>query len=654
MADAVTLPLAGVRVIEFCHVAAGPFCGMLLADYGAEVTKVEPLEGDAMRQWPPITQGSSEYGFSENFASINRGKRSIALDLKDPASRDLARELVMAGDVVIENNRPGAMARLGLGWDWFGPRKPALIYCSISAFGQDGPRGAEGGFDLTIQAAAGVMSVTGEPEGAPVKAGVPLVDFGAGLYGAYSIAAMVARVRAGGPGGHLDVPMFATTIAMSALQTSEYFGTGRNPRKLGSAHPRNAPYQAFRSQDGWFAIAAGNNKLWQQVCEIAGTPELLTDARFASPTLRAANQAALRDLLEARFADDTTTKWLARFAPAGVPCAPINGYEQALSDPQATHLQLVQPMTLPNGVQTHTVGCPVRFDGEVVALDTRPPAIGEHTTRVIDALRLAHPAPINLQISDGIASIEINRAQRGNSLSSELVEAALDAVTHACRDPSVHTLMFAGAGRNFCTGFDLDGLESQSDGDLLLRFARIEALLDAVWRAPVRTVAIAQGRTWGAGADLFAACDLRIALSGASFRFPGAGFGIVLGTRRLAERVGTERARAWVSDGATIDAKQALACGLASRLIDPPQAGDDWQRQACGPAPAIDRDTLAMIRAASRPTGGPGGDMLADADLAALVRSATSATISASTTGKTGPGLRDRIAAYRDRTRAAR
>jgi crotonobetainyl-CoA:carnitine CoA-transferase CaiB-like acyl-CoA transferase/enoyl-CoA hydratase/carnithine racemase len=654
MTGAVTLPLAGVRVIEFCHVAAGPFCGMLLADYGAEVTKVEPLEGDAMRQWPPITHGSNENGFSENFASINRGKRSIALDLKDPASRDLARELVMASDVVIENNRPGAMARLGLGWDWFGPRKPSLIYCSISAFGQDGPRGAEGGFDLTIQAAAGVMSVTGEPEGAPVKAGVPLVDFGAGLYGAFSIAAMVARVRAGGPGGHLDVPMFATTIAMSALQTSEYFGTGRNPRKLGSAHPRNAPYQAFRSQDGWFAIAAGNNKLWQQVCEIAGTPELLTDTRFASPTLRAANQAALRDLLEARFAHHSTDNWLGRFAPAGVPCAPINGYAQALSDPQATHLQLVQPMTLPNGVQTRTVGCPVRFDGEVVALDTRPPAIGEHTDRVIDALRLTSAAPIILQISDGIASIDLNRPQRGNALNIDLVEAVLDAVHSACHDPSVHTLMFAGAGRHFCTGFDLDGLESQSDGDLLLRFARIEALLDAVWRAPVRTVAIAHGRTWGAGADLFAACDLRIAATGASFRFPGAGFGIVLGTRRLAERVGTERARAWVSDGATVEAEQALACGLASRLVDLPQAGGDWRRLACGPAPAIDRDTLAMIRSASRSTGGPGGDMLADADLAALVRSATSSITRSTTTGKAGPGLSERIAAYRDRTRATR
>jgi enoyl-CoA hydratase/carnithine racemase len=310
-------------------------------------------------------------------------------------------------------------------------------------------------------------------------------------------------------------------------------------------------------------------------------------------------------------------------------------------------------MTLPNGVQTRTVGCPVRIDGEVVALDTRPPAIGEHTRRVIDALSLGHPAPavpILLQISDGIAIIELNRPHRGNALSSELVEAALDAVQSACRDQSVHTLMFGGAGRHFCTGFDLDGLESQSDGDLLLRFTRIEALLDAVWRAPVRTVAIAQGRTWGAGADLFAACDLRIAVTGASFRFPGAGFGIVLGTRRLAERVGTERARAWVSEGATIEAGQALGCGLASRLIDPPQAGDDWRRQACGPAPAIDRDTLAMIRAASRSTGGPGGDMLADADLAALVRSATRSN----TTGKAEPGLRERIAAYRDRIRAAR
>jgi crotonobetainyl-CoA:carnitine CoA-transferase CaiB-like acyl-CoA transferase len=369
--------LEGLRVVEFCHVAAGPYCGMLLADFGAEVLKVESPDGDAMRQWPPITDG-----YSENFAAINRGKKSVVLDLKDPSQRDAARALVLDADVLIENSRPGVMQRLGLGWDWFGPRKPSLVYCSISAFGQDGPRGAEGGFDLTIQAAAGVMSVTGEPDGAPVKAGVPLVDFTAGLYAAYSIAALMARVRAGGPGGHADVPMFATTIAVSALQTSEFFGTGSDPRKLGSAHPRNAPYQAFRASDGWFAIAAGNDKLWQSVCRLTPAPELEHDPRFATTTLRAANQTVLRDLLETRFTQKTLAHWLDVFAPAGVPCAPINTYSQALADPQSRHLGLVQPMALPNGIATHTVGCPVRFDGEVVAIDTRPPALGEHTREV--------------------------------------------------------------------------------------------------------------------------------------------------------------------------------------------------------------------------------------------------------------------------------
>ena len=219
--------------------------------------------------------------------------------------------------MLIENNRPGVMARLGLGWDWFGARKPALIYCSISAFGQSGPRSTEGGFDLTIQAASGVMSVTGEPEGEPVKCGVPLSDFASGLYAAFTIAAKIAQVRAGGPGGTIDVPMFATTLAIAALQTSEYFGTGRNPRKLGSAHPRNAPYQAFRAGDGFFAIAAGNQKLWQSVCEVVGLPELLQDARFATPTTRAQNQVALKALLEARFQSEGAAAWLGALSRGG-------------------------------------------------------------------------------------------------------------------------------------------------------------------------------------------------------------------------------------------------------------------------------------------------------------------------------------------------
>lgn len=363
-------PLAGVRVVEFCQIASGPFCGLLLADFGAEVVKIEPPEGDAMRTWPPISGG-----YSENFASLNRGKRSVALDLKNPSCREIARSLALQADVLVENNRPGAMQRLGLGWDWFAARKPSLVYCSISAYGQDGPRGGEGGFDLTIQAAAGVMSVTGEPDGAPVKAGVPLADFASGLYAAYSIATLLARVRAGGAGGHIDVPMFAATLAISALQTSEYFGTGRNPRKLGSAHPRNAPYQAYRASDGWFAIAAGNNRLWQQVCDVLDAREMSADARFTSPTLRARHQAELKQLLDPLFAQRSVAHWLDAFAAAAVPCAPINGYGEALADPQAVHLQLVREQHLPGGHVTHTVGCPVRLDGRTVDVDTRPPVL---------------------------------------------------------------------------------------------------------------------------------------------------------------------------------------------------------------------------------------------------------------------------------------
>ena len=290
-APAPNLPLTGVRVVEFCSTASGPFSTMLLSDMGADVVKVEPPAGDGLRQWPPLNQG-----FSENFASLNRNKRSAVLNLKDPEDAALARRLILEADVVVENNRPGVMDRLGLGYAAMSAEKPGLIFCSISAYGQSGPRSGEGGFDLTIQAAAGVMSVTGEPDGAPVKCGVPLSDFASGLYAAYSIASMLVHVRAGGHGAHIDIPMFGCTLGIAALQTSEYFGNDRSPVKLGSAHPRNAPYQAFHAQDGYFAIAAGNHKLWLAVLEVVGMPELADDERFISTTDRARNQAALKDM----------------------------------------------------------------------------------------------------------------------------------------------------------------------------------------------------------------------------------------------------------------------------------------------------------------------------------------------------------------------
>jgi crotonobetainyl-CoA:carnitine CoA-transferase CaiB-like acyl-CoA transferase len=364
-------PLQGVRVLEFCQIAAGPFAGMLLADYGADVVKIEPPEGDAMRQWPPVKEG-----MSENFASLNRGKRSLALNLKDPKDLARAQALILEADVVLENSRPGVMNRLGIGPAWALSQKPGLIYCSISAFGQTGPRGQEGGFDVTIQAASGVMSVTGEPDGAPVKCGVPIADFTAGLYAAFSISAMLARVRAGGPGGQIDVPMFATSLAIAALQTSEYFGTGRDPKPLGSAHPRNSPYQAYRASDDYFVIAAGNNKLWASVCEVVGLPELVGDERFATTTLRAKNQTILKGLLEVQFVQQSAAHWVKAFQDAGVPCSPIQKYSQALQDPQAQHLQLVTTQQLP-GHQTKTVGCPVWLSGQPVPVDTSVETLGQ-------------------------------------------------------------------------------------------------------------------------------------------------------------------------------------------------------------------------------------------------------------------------------------
>ena len=376
------LPLEGVRVIELCNVAAGPFCGMLLADMGADLIKVEnPNGGDTLRSWPPISDG-----YSENFASLNRNKRSVTLDLKNPDDLDKFKALVKTADVLIENNRPGVMDRLGIGFALLKAIKPDLVMASISAYGQHGPRAAEGGFDLTVQAMSGIMSVTGEPGGEPVKCGVPLADFSAGLYAAYAVVCALRQAQTTGQGTHIDVPMLGATLGIAALQTSEYFGSGKDPVKLGSAHPRNAPYQAFKCRDGYFGMAAGNNALWQAVCDVLEQPEWREDPRFLTPTLRAQHQSALREMLEDIFVQHDVDDWLTKFRAAGVPCAPINSYSQVLADEQVAHMQWVQPVTLPNGVQTKTFGSPVQFDGQATPIRRAPPALGEHNDDVFGAL----------------------------------------------------------------------------------------------------------------------------------------------------------------------------------------------------------------------------------------------------------------------------
>lgn len=360
---------------------------MLLADMGANVIKIEPPAGDGLRQWPPMRNG-----YSENFAALNRNKRSVVLDLKTEADLAVARALVLDADIVIENNRPGAMDRLGLGYAYFAELRPQLLYCSISAYGQSGPRASEGGYDLTIQASAGVMSVTGEPAGAPVKCGVPVSDFASGLYAAFSIAAALVQVRAGGRGAHIDVPMFGCTLGIAALQTSEYYGNGRSPGKLGSAHPRNAPYQAFRASDGYFAIAAGNQKLWLDVCRVVELPQLVGDARFASPADRATHQVALKQILEGAFVQRPVAHWIEAFNAAGVPHARINDYATALADPQTEHMKWVQPIELPGGQHTRTFTSPIRLNGQGFPVRLPPPALGQHTDEIRRRYAAAAPA----------------------------------------------------------------------------------------------------------------------------------------------------------------------------------------------------------------------------------------------------------------------
>lgn len=375
-------PLQGLTVIELCNVAAGPFCGMLLADMGAEVLKIEhPDGGDTLRSWPPITDG-----YSENFASLNRNKKSVTFNLKVPADRNLVLDIIKSADVLIENNRPGVMKRLGLDYETVSKLNAKLVYCSISAYGQSGPRSQEGGFDLTIQAMSGVMAVTGTNDGPPVKCGVPIADFSAGLYAAFAIASTMRDVERTGKGTHIDVSMLGATLAIGALQTSEYFGTNNNPRKLGSAHPRNAPYQAFRCSDGYFALAAGNNALWHHVCHAVERPDLIENPDFGSTTLRAQHQETIKNLLEDIFVLKDAEHWLQVFRDKGVPCAPINNYSDILNDPQVEHMEWVQDIELPNGVKTRTFASPLKFNGVAPPIRLMPPALGANTTEVLDRL----------------------------------------------------------------------------------------------------------------------------------------------------------------------------------------------------------------------------------------------------------------------------
>ncbi len=379
-------PLDGVKVLEFGHFAAGPFAGLVLADWGADVVKVEPLGGEGLRAWPPFSPGDDDHpAYSLNFASVSRNKRSITADFKNLADMERLLALCEKADIIIENFRPGVMKRLGLGYQQLAAINPRLVYCSVSGYGQSGPYSGKGAFDVAIQAISGIMSVTGEEDGPPAKCGVPLADFCTAVFAALSSVVALRQAEQTGKGSNVDCSMLSCMLAISALQTSEFWGTGISPKRLGSGHPRNAPYEGFlASDDKWIVVAAGNEQLWRRMCKCMSVDELAEDPRFAVQADRARNRSLLAEILAPTFKKRTAEEWLSILEVAGVPCAPICDYAESLDSEHVRATGLICDMLLPNGKTTPTVGNPIRMSGYEFEVFRHPPNAGEHNG-IVDA-----------------------------------------------------------------------------------------------------------------------------------------------------------------------------------------------------------------------------------------------------------------------------
>lgn len=372
------LPLAGLRVLDLTHALAGPFCTMLLGDLGADVIKVEPPgDGDQTRRWgPPFVNGESSY-----FLSVNRNKRSVVLDVKKEAGLQAAIDLAMASDVLVENFRPGTAARLGLGWDVLHERKPALVYASISGFGQGRPTLA--GYDQIAQGTSGLMSLTGEPQGQPTKVGVPVGDMVAGMFAAHAIlAALVERTHTG-TGRYVDVALNDGLLALMTYQAGRYFATGRPPGREGNHHPTVSPYGTFATRDGHINLAVGSDEQYRRFCEALQAPELAGDPRFTNNADRQVARTELAIEIERRLTRRTTGEWLARMEAAGIPAGPILDLATAFSDQVATDRDMRVEVEHPVAGRISQVGAPWKLDGYSSPIRLAPPVLGQHTRDVL-------------------------------------------------------------------------------------------------------------------------------------------------------------------------------------------------------------------------------------------------------------------------------
>lgn len=384
-------PLAGIKVLDISRVLAGPWCGQMLADMGADVIKIErPQRGDDTRHWgPPWLSGSAESAY---YLCANRGKRSVTVDMATPEGQAVIKQLVEKSDVLIENFKVGGLKRYGLDYPSLKALNPRLIYCSITGFGQESPYAHRAGYDFMIQAMGGIMSLTGKPDdepgGGPVKSGVAFTDIFTGLYAANAVLSALYQRRDTGTGCHIDMALMDVQVGVLANQALNYLTSGNVPQRLGNAHPNIVPYQAFATRDGHMIVAVGNDDQFRRFCQVLSLPALAEDPRFATNGVRVQYRDQLVPVLEAALAQRGTDDWLAAFEAVGVPCGPINTLDRVFDDPHVKARGLKQ--TLPHAQAGHVdlVANPIRMNGESISATTAPPTLGEHTDAVLTDIGL--------------------------------------------------------------------------------------------------------------------------------------------------------------------------------------------------------------------------------------------------------------------------
>ena len=374
-------PLEGLRVIDLTQAMAAPFCTMNLADMGADVIKVEPPGGEETRRG-----SASRNGHSATFMTINRSKRGLTVDLKRPEGVEIIRRLTRTADVFVQNYRPGAARRLGVDYEDLRAINPRLIYCSISGFGATGPYASRGGYDLIAQGMSGIISVTGDEEGPPAKAGVPISDLAAGLFGAYGILCALEHRERTGEGQLVDTSLLEAALALTVWESTEYWVTGRAPKPLGSAHRLAAPYQAIRAADGWLTVGANNDKLFEGLCRAIARPDLAADPRFAGGAERMRHRAALIAEIEKTTVAQPRRRWLDRLEREGVPSGPISTYAETLADPHTLARGMVVDLVHPGAGPIKALGVPVKLSETPGAVERPAPLLGQDTAAILTEL----------------------------------------------------------------------------------------------------------------------------------------------------------------------------------------------------------------------------------------------------------------------------